>query len=88
MTTETKIAKENLVRINNKELPEMNQANISGMIIEHKQSCERYLEFLKKEMERWETIIELSEAYISTGELEEQITDMKQAIKLYENAGI
>ena len=49
----------------------------------HKESCERFLEFLKEEMKKWETISALSEVYISTGELEEKITDLKQAIKLY-----
>jgi len=59
-----------------------------ALCICHKITCQRFLEFSEEEIERWQTINKLSTAYISTGELEEKITDLKQAIKLYDEAGI
>ena len=62
--------------------------SIHAACLEHKQTLLRFLEFLEEEMKRWTTLNEISEAYISTGELEEKITDLKQAIRKYNEAGI
>ena len=83
MKTETQIAKRNLQR------DEETNGEYGGECEEHKASCQRFLEFLEEEMKKWETIQELQKkVYISTGELEEKITDLKQAIKLYGEVGI
>lgn len=90
MKTELEIAQENVgdyQRVKKEDL-EVSPLHYLGLCNFHKATCQRFLEFLEEEMKRWETINELSEAYISTGELEEKITDLKQAIKLYEDAGI
>ncbi len=83
MKTETQIAKENIKNIKKEELPEMNQANISGMIIEHKASCQRFLEFLININGTFE-----QKKAFTFKEQEEKITDLEQAIKLYEDNGI
>ncbi len=89
MKTETEIAKEN-VRIY-QSVRDLDLSTVQdkwNICNTHKASCQRFLEFLGEEMKRWETINELSEAYISTGELEEKIQDLKNAIKKYDGAGI
>ncbi len=89
MKTETQIAKGHiLIWKGTKKESEIAHESVKYSLRQHKATCQRFLEFLEEEMKRGETINELSEAYISTGELEEKITDLKQAIKLYEDAGI
>lgn len=85
--TETKIAVENIRawKINKNYEDDPRIINNSK---QHKGSCQRFLEFLNEEMKRWETTHALSKTYISTGELEEKITDLKNAIKKYDEAGI
>ncbi len=101
MKTELQIAKEN-VKISKRfmstaPIPNLTEEafktvvkgnTLLGEIKSHKQTCQRFLGFLEEEMKRWETINELSKVYISTGELEEKITDLKDAIKYYKENGI
>ncbi len=69
---ETKIAKEN---IKSKD----SNAFISKEVLkEHKQTCQRWLD--------WMSQYEIPEA--THDERVEKITDLKQAIKLYDDAGI
>ncbi len=82
--TETQIAEENIRNIKKLELPEMNQANISGMIIEHKASCQRFLEFLELEIKN---IFDIKNQFFKA-DIDRKINDLKQAIKLYEDNGI
>ena len=89
MKTETEIAVESIRIYNSVKNLDLSTFQDKWNICKtHKSSCERFLEFLGEEMKRWETINELSEAYISTGELEEKIQDLKNAIKKYDGAGI
>ncbi len=80
MKTETKIAEENIKL--------KNFSHRNAYCIVHKASCQRFLEVLEEEMKRWDTISKAINEYISTGELEEKIIDLKNAIKKYDEAGI
>ncbi len=78
---ETKIAKENVenweklkVNIDNELID-----NLSGEIQGHKQTCQRWLEFLEEEKKYMK---EYSWQYT------DKITDLKQVIKTYDEAGI
>jgi len=77
MNKETKIAKKNIKWIKSGDL--MGRPNILNVekAKEHKQTCQRWLGFLE------EINIQREQE-----ELEEKITDLKQTIKLYEDAGI
>ena len=86
MKTETQIAEENIKNIKKEELPEMNQANISGMIIEHKASCQRFLKFLEHQYKCGEGAG--THDFYFMHDFKDKITDLKQAIKLYEDNGI
>jgi len=81
---EFKIAKENVKRFD-KEKGEIDIDYDTNLI--HKQTCQRWLEFLEKlnkQMQRvWKAINMLED-----DEVTEKITDLKQAIKLYEDNGI
>ena len=46
MKSEHEIAKESIEKLKS-DLPEMTQANMSGIIIGHLTSCQRFLEFLE-----------------------------------------
>ena len=90
MKTETRIVQENIYILRNRKFKNEDiMIDVCRLKCEeHKSSCQRFLEFLEEEMKRWMKINELSDTYISTGELEEKITDLKQSIKLYNEAGI
>ena len=66
---ETKIAKDNLKN--------MNGINYNDDCYSHRDTCQRWLEFLIN-----------SEIVYLDSFLEKKINDLKQAIKLYEEAGI
>ncbi len=72
MATEIKIAKERikLIKISDDYIPSA---------LEHKQTCQRWLEFEEKVLSN-----------LSYGDIriEKKIKDLKQAIKIYEDAGI
>lgn len=87
MKTETQIAEEKIKSWREHESTPYRLVRLASCK-SHKASSQRFLEFLEEEMKRWETINEISSAYISTGELEEKIQDLKQAIKLYDENGI
>jgi len=86
MKTETQIAQENIedVRRVLKQLLSTSELHYKGLCFFHKASCQRFLEFLTDTM-----IINIdmcpkdNEEYIKN-----KITDLKQAIKLYEDDGI
>lgn len=82
MKTEFEIAEEMLEKIKKTELPEMTQANISGLIISHKVTCQRWLEFLEYFIENMELKVSVMKP------IQVQITDLKNTIKLYEDNGI
>ena len=94
MKTETQIAKEILEQYNRErvivnKVSKHTTVTIKFQAKEHKASCQRFLEFLQEESKRWETVQKIhKQIYISTGELEEKITDLKNAIKLCNEAGI
>ena len=78
MKTETEVAKENLFKT----------PKVDLVLEEHKETCQRLLEFLEEEMEKWNKVNEVTEIYFSTGELQEKIEDLQKAIKFYNNVGI
>ncbi len=91
MNKEHEIAKANILSLNKiKEAPTMGIDKFQFIVSmkTHKKSCQRFLEFLEEEMKRGETINKLSETYISTGELEEKITDLKNTIQEYDKNDI
>jgi len=94
MKTETQIAKNKIEILwmlkKSKQTSPVNAYEIQATLCnEHKATCQGFLEFLEEEMKRWETIQELQKkVYISTGELEEKIIDLKQVIKEYNKNGI
>ena len=88
MKTETIIVEENIKLLKQRMQTFETNARRKGLCISHKASCQRFLEFLKDEMRRWEISNALSETYMSTGELEEKITDLQNAIKKYDEVGI
>ncbi len=85
---ETQIAKDNIKNLN-KKLPDLTQANISGMVISHKLSCKRFLNFLRNKKIK-ELVFDADiECWHKDNEfIEDKILDLKQAIKLYEEVGI
>jgi len=84
---ETKIAKENIswhkpwFRISIKRCPKCN---------EHKQTCQRWLEFLEKFPKHiLLSMLDGNRTEMILNKLkDDKITDLKQAIKIYENNGI
>lgn len=87
MKKEIQIAKENIEMF--KDNNWKSELLAKRVLIEHKQSCERFLEFL----ESWEVekhILGRGEKQINSlwEWLNKKISDLKQAIKLYENNGI
>ena len=80
---ETKQAKENIANIRI-DIPE--ERALYPKQIEHKQTCQRWLEFLENLFSvLWSKQIG---TYNKKSEVPKKITDLKQAIKLYEDAGI
>lgn len=86
MKTETQIAQDFIEKIKREELPEMTQANISGLIIGHKLTLQRNLQKWinlfnllkeKRELKTWVN------AYLGN-----EVEDIKNAIKRYDEAGI
>ena len=91
MTKETKIAKENVENYNNYKDGKVEKDVLKNILIEHKQTCQRWLEFLEsyvKNLKREDTFVEIQFPYYFIEEIDEQIEDLKQAIKTYEDAGI
>jgi len=101
MKTETEIAKENLNTLEEFKLLIKNSADFgefcfqkieykfwkNNIIPEHKQTCQRFLEFLEnfyRNCKNEEIIFEIHDKK----DIEEKIQDLKQAIKLYEKEGI
>ena len=84
MKTETQIAKENIRELIKEKIYKMEHYCIS-----HKASCQRFLEFmecLKTDSEfNYESC---SYCNINDEDIKDKITDLKQAIKLYEDNGI
>ena len=80
---ETKIAKENVEKLG--ELLSPDKYVIKGKCQEHKQTCQRWLKFLEAitKWRSWERMSEFAQANINN-----QIEDLKQAIKTYEDVGI
>ena len=78
MTTETKIAEENIYDVR------------EAFSISHKASCQRFLEFLEGYFgEEGRYKVELPELEVSATEvIRNKITDLKNAIKKYDEAGI
>ena len=64
-------------------LTEERLENMNWNMLTHKQTCQRWLEFLEEEKK-----CETNECSICYKRLVEKITDLKQAIKIYEDAGI
>jgi len=75
---ETKIAKENVEKLG--ELLSPDKYVIKGKCQEHKQTCQRWLEFLED--------VDRIDCQVCTGVLQTKIKDLKQAIKTYEDVGI
>ena len=82
---ETKIAKEHLKK---------DTKSFWGWVcLEHKQTCQRWLEYLG-ELERYKfkcgfmSDYDLCDMFENVSLIINQIEDLKQAIKLYDNAGI
>ncbi len=79
MKTETQIAEENIELF---KYCEMGEAKYYRMILnEHKASCQRFLEFL-------EYMVQIKMGKRILGKFKEKITDLKNAIKKYDEAGI
>lgn len=74
--TELKIAKKNIRNLE-KNLPELTQANISEMIIEHKQTCKRFLGFLKNIRITWLK-------FEDNTKCDNKIKDLQETIKIYD----
>ena len=76
MATEIKIAKENVETYNL--ITDIHKVR-DGFCLQHKQTCQRWLEFEEKVLSN-----------LSYGDIriEKKIKDLKQAIKIYEDAGI
>ena len=91
MKTETQIAEENIKKY--KEVKELWMARnedsekyfdkIEVTIESHKASCERFLVFLKER-----EICRTNLCPLCLREVRDKITDLKQAIKLYDEVGI
>lgn len=76
--TETQIAQENVKDLKRvtKEKLEISPLHYKGLCFFHKATCQRFLEFLE------------GQGYEDCKEETDKITDLKQAIKLYEDNGI
>ncbi len=94
MKTETKIAEENIKdyrRVEKEEL-EISPLHYLGLCNFHKASCQRFLEFLEDK----EKVIDNFETEMTSGfgqnyydiSLSKKITDLKNAIKKYDEAEI
>ena len=84
MKTETQITEKNII-LHKKAWDELTKSQLNEKATEHKASCQRFLEFLK-ELESHK--VSEHRKYQSVCEFCIKITDLKQAIKLYEEAGI
>ncbi len=82
MKTETKIAEENIKKWNSWEGVEKPRLIYGGKCHEHKASCQRFLEFLEDYYSQYKTIGR------KLGKVLNKITDLKDAIKKYNEAGI
>ena len=80
MKTETQTAKSHIKKVYN-ETTQIQKGIMRIQVREHKASCQRFLEFL-------EFIKNKGRDALTNLEIEEKIIDLKQAIKLYEDAGI
>ena len=83
MKTETQIAEIYIEDLKKYKKPEVRWHIVNRTCHEHKSSCERFLEFLKDK----ENCSNQSCSYCLR-EIREKITDLRQAIKLYNEAGI
>ncbi len=81
MKTETQIAKEHLEFYNSK-IPKDERDFTDGQMQEHKQSCQRFLDFLEEQR------MELKDKGLTWLDFKQKIVDLKIAIKLYEANGI
>ena len=79
---ETEIARENLKIVGASPSVVWIKSKIRSQV--HKQTCQRWLEFLERDKKIYHRLW----GHGITGNAEEKITDLKQAIKLYEDAGI
>ena len=82
MKTETEIAKENVrdyQRVKKEDL-EISPLHYLGLCNFHKATCQRFLEFLEEHKYRDDDWNEKA--------IQNKITDLKNTIKLYEDAGI
>ncbi len=77
MKSEYEIAKENVER-------GVNTLGANPEAKEHKQTCQRFLDFLESLIEKYEPNI----IWNMPIEMKDKITDLKQAIKHYEENGI
>lgn len=83
MKTETQIAIKNL----SKDI----KSFWGWVCLEHKATCQRFLDFLKLHNEGLKVVYEKIKGlgeFNQWQNMENKITDLKQAIKLYEDAGI
>ena len=83
MKTETQIAKENIELIEITSGEELVYSR--GRAEEHFQSCQRFLEFLKKQDKFYGSDNKLIGLHFN---FEQMIKDLQNAIKIYEDAGI
>ena len=92
MKTETQIAEDNVRNNDNKDLPLNVRMMKNVQCKEHKATCQRWLEFLENDDDGLEYYYEkfnFPEDNVSLKRIiENKITDLKQAIKLYNEAGI
>ncbi len=80
MKSETQIAQKNIrIYISSKKTPLLFE-----WIFSHKATCQRFLEFLEELWKRGEDFLDEPEY----SDVKNKITDLKQAIKSYEDAGI
>ena len=87
---ETKTAKEN-VELQSKFMESLRMKEIFislNICNEHKQTCQRWLEFLEDETNYLWTISNKEICELKEDKISKKITDLKQAIKLYEENGI
>lgn len=83
MKTETQITEENINWFKSEDNKE-GRMQIKNITKEHKASCQRFLEFL----DSLNLEIYLHETNTKKEDYRKKITDLKQAIKLYKDAGM
>ena len=98
MKTETIIVEENIKLLKQRMQTFETNARRKGLCISHKASCQRFLEFLEKDVKSIDAEIKIAKKHkaelsIRVYELwkmrnNQKITDLKNAIKKYDEVGI